>query len=108
MTIPGLRVATGQHNRTPDEVTAFTMNFTDALGDGETLTTVDAQEVIVDGATGTDLVIDSIQILSSSLSITVSLGEDDGIYFVKVRMNTNLGQKIEGAVRVVVQNAVGS
>ena len=103
----GLRIASGTHTKTPDEINNFSLSYAPHLGDAETLLSVDAQEVVVDGATGLPtLVIDSISIDTESIDIAVSAGVDCGVYFVKVRVLTNLGQKIDGAVRVVVQNAV--
>ncbi len=102
----GLRIASGEHTKTPDEVNTFSLSYAPHLGELETLLSVDSQSVVVDGAVGTDVVIDSIAISDSSINVSVSAGVDGGMYFVKVRMLTNLGQKIDGVVRVVVQNAV--
>ena len=101
----GLRIATDNFTKTPDEVNTFTLDYSPHLGDLETLLSVDSQSVTSDGAVGTDVVVDSTSINPATIAVTVSLGVDGGVYFVKTRMLTNLGQKIDGVVRIVVQNA---
>lgn len=103
----GLRIASGTHTKTPDEVNNFSLSYAPHLGTSETLLSIDSQSVVVDGDTSLPiLVLDAISIGTDSIDIAVSAGVDGGVYFAKVRMLTNLGQKIDGAVRVVVQNAV--
>lgn len=101
----GLRVAQGVHEKTPDEVTALTITFADGLVTGETVLSLDgAATVIDDGTTG--LVIDSTQIVTPLVNFVVSGGVAGNIYWVFVRINTNLGQKLEGAVKIVLRDAI--
>lgn len=102
----GLRIAAGEHLHTPNEVTTFSLSFADHFVSGEVISSIASQAVIVDGATGVDIVIDTVQIAVDLVNIKISGGEDDGVYYVVIGITTNLGQTIEGAVTVVVQNAV--
>lgn len=103
----GLRIAEGQHTKTPDEINSFSLDYSPHLGDGETLSSVVTQTVKSDGVSGAPaLAVDSTNIGTDSISVSLSGGVDGGLYFVVTKMLTNLGQQIEGAVRVVVQNAV--
>ena len=101
----GLRVAQGVHERTPGEVTSFAMTFAGGLGSGETVLSLDGPATVIeDGVTG--LVIDSTQIATPLVNFFVSGGVVGNIYWVFARVNTNLGQKLEGAVKVVVRDAI--
>ncbi len=102
----GLRIAAGEHLHTPNEVTSFSLSYADHFVVGEEISSIVSSTVIVDGATGTDIVIDTVQDVVDLVNVTISAGEDNGVYYVVVTITSNLGQTIEGAVEVVVQNAV--
>lgn len=104
MAATGIRTSSDSHEKTPVEVSSFVMDFSQFLGAGESLSSAGPAAVQSDGAGGSPLVVDSVQLLTSSISVTVSAGVDDGLYFVVVPVTTNLGNTWEGAVRVVVQN----
>lgn len=104
----GLRLASGVHEHTPLEVTSFGVTFVNGLGSGETISTVDASEVVDDDqpSLGAAVVIDSTQIVSPVVVVVISGGTAGATNMVKLRVITSLGQTLEGAVQVNVQNAV--
>lgn len=98
--VQGIRVAEGFHEKTPTEVTSFSITFASGLASGEGVSSVISTTVIVDGTAG--LTIDSTQVVSPLVNVTVSGGVAGSIYFVVVEILTNLGQELEGAVKVVL------
>lgn len=104
MSCVGLRLADGVHNHTPLEVTSFSMTFANLLGSGESVSSVLTTTVLDEGVPS--LVVDSTQILSPNVVVVVSAGVAGENYFVVVKVLTNLGQTLEGAVQVVVDDAV--
>ena len=104
MSCTGLRLAAGVHNHTPNEVTSFAMSFANLLGSGESVSSVSSSTVLDEGTPG--LAIDSDQVVSPNVIITVSAGVAGENYFVVATVLTNLGQTLEGAVQVFVDDAV--
>ena len=101
--VQGIRVAEGFHEKTPDEVTSFSISYTSGLASGEDVSSVINTTIIIDGTAG--LVVDSAEVVSPLVNVTVSGGVTGSIYFVTVKILTNLGQTLEGAVKVVVGQA---
>lgn len=104
MACTGLRLADGVHNHTPNEVTSFSMTFANLLGDGESVSSVSSTTVLDEGSPG--LTVDSTQVSTPLVVVTVSGGVANENYFVVVKVLTNLGQTLEGAVQVYVDDAV--
>ena len=104
MSCTGLRLATGVHNHTPNEVTVFSMSFVNLLGTGESISSVVSSSVLDEGSPS--LAIDSTQIVGQTVVVSVSAGVAGENYFVVVKVTTNLGQTLEGAVQVFVDDAV--
>ncbi len=104
MSCTGLRLADGVHNHTPNEVTSFSMTFANLLGSGEVVSSVLDTTVLDEGAAS--LVVDSTQIISPNVVVVVSAGVEAQNYFVLVKVLTSLGQTLEGAVQVFVDDAV--
>lgn len=97
----GLRVAAGTHQKTPDEVTAFSLDFSSALVTGETVQSVTGSTIEVDGTAG--LVIDSTQVVTPLVNVVVSSGVAGSRYLIEIQVSTNLGQTLEGVVKVAVR-----
>ena len=104
MSCTGLRLAAGVHNHTPNEVTSFAMSFANLLGSGESVSSVLTDTVLDEGVPS--LVVDSTQVVSPNVVVTVSAGAAGENYFVVAKVLTNLGQTLEGAVQVFVDDAV--
>jgi len=104
MSCTGLRLADGVHNHTPLEVTIFSMTFENLLGSGEDVSSVLTSTVLDEGTPG--LAVDSTQVISPNVTIAVSGGVAGENYFVVVKVVTTLGQTLEGAVQVFVDDAV--
>lgn len=104
MSCEGIRLAEGVHNHTPNEVTTFSLTFENLMVSGETISSVDSTTVLDEGTPG--LTIDSTQIVSPNVVLSVSGGVAGQNYFTVVRITTNLGQTLEGAVQVFVDDAV--
>lgn len=104
----GIRLAEGVHEKTPEEVTTFAMTFAGALGDLEAVSTVLESEVIDDDqpSVGPVVVIDSVQVANPLVNVVLSGGTAGATNVVKVKIRTNLGQELEGAVLVRVASAV--
>lgn len=101
--VQGIRVAKKFHQKTPTEMTSFSISYVSGMASGEDVLSVISTTVIVDGTAG--LVIDFTQVASPLINVTVSDGVVGSIYFVVVRILTNLGQELDGAVKVVVGQA---
>ena len=104
----GIRVASGEAKHTPEETTAFSVTFVNGLGDGESISTLDASDVIDDDqpSLGAPIAIDSTTVVSPLVNFVISGGTAGATYMVTARITTNLGQVLEGAVMVKVNNAV--
>lgn len=100
--VKGIRVAEGVHEKTPDEITSFSITYASGLVAGEEVDSVLSSSVVVDDQAG--LVIDTVQEADPLVNVTVSGGVAKNVYFVVVKVLTNLGQELEGAVKVVVRD----